>query len=390
MKPTGIEFALIQRCQTRHSFKWCTFGGLLLATFVLLGCDASRFEPSTSSSGDTESDSLRSVVERGPLRVITEVTPAEPQLSDEPRFTITYEFEPGVVVNKPPFGESLGDFDILGFREPPATTHDNRDVEQQVYRLEPTKAGELKIAPIRITFRDGRKDVGDQQNHELTTDEIDVTVTTILGDAAPTLSDLRPPQPPVAVPGTFSSQSLLWWLIPLVLLGFIIWWWKRRPTAEATGPMYSPREIAEAALQDLDRSQLAQTDVKKFYVELTGIVRRYLEQTSGVRAPEQTTEEFLRDVADNRAFEGEHGNRLQQFLVSADLVKFAGHQPSTDDVQDALRRARRFIALEWQPMSLGSSLTAADSSLSGAAVKSPNLNASPQKNGPTGGEGVPK
>ena len=115
--------------------------------------------------------------------------------------------------------------------------------------------------------------------------------------------------------------------------------------------MYSPREIAVAALRELEQSNLASANVKEYYVELTGIVRRYLEQTSGVRAPEQTTEEFLRDIAGHEAFRGEKRERLQRFLVSADLVKFAGHRPSEDDVQEALHRARRFIETTWSPPS---------------------------------------
>ncbi len=106
-------------------------------------------------------------------------------------------------------------------------------------------------------------------------------------------------------------------------------------------------QIAEASLSDLEQSDLAQSDVKQFYVDLTGIVRRYLEQTTGVRAPEETTEEFLREISTHNAYGVEVRQRLQEFLVSADMVKFAGHQPSSDDIATALERARRFIRTSW-------------------------------------------
>jgi hypothetical protein len=41
---------------------------------------------------------------------------------------------------------------------------------------------------------------------------------------------------------------------------------------------------------------------KEFYLRLTGIVRQYIEGTTGIRAPEQTTEEFLRDVRSSNTF----------------------------------------------------------------------------------------
>ena len=128
---------------------------------------------------------------------------------------------------------------------------------------------------------------------------------------------------------------------------FCIWLWRRRKHPEVIQPQRSPREIAEEALSDLEQSDLSQSDVKQFYVDLTGIVRRYLEQTTGVRAPEETTEEFLRDISNHNAFGVEVRRRLQEFLISADLVKFAGHQPLPEDVITALERARRFVRTSW-------------------------------------------
>ncbi len=67
--------------------------------------------------------------------------------------------------------------------------------------------------------------------------------------------------------------------------------------------------------------------VKEFYLRLTGIVRQYVEDTTGIRAPEQTTEEFLRDMRSRAVFPPERSARLAEFLEAADLVKYAGQQP---------------------------------------------------------------
>lgn len=114
----------------------------------------------------------------------------------------------------------------------------------------------------------------------------------------------------------------------------------------------------------LAHDRLAQRDVKRFYVELTGIVRRYIEQTTGVRAPEQTTEEFLREIGRSKRVisQGEESPRegvsrdwlvaptlvsaLKDFLESADLVKFAAHQPQEKDIAGSFERAERFVRLE--------------------------------------------
>ena len=49
------------------------------------------------------------------------------------------------------------------------------------------------------------------------------------------------------------------------------------------------RRVGAEELHQLSHSGLADSDVKRFYVELTAIVRRYIERTTGIRAPEQTT-----------------------------------------------------------------------------------------------------
>ena len=56
----------------------------------------------------------------------------------------------------------------------------------------------------------------------------------------------------------------------------------------------TPKEIAHEAFAVLLSEQLpAAGRIKDFYLRLTGIVRVFIEGTTGLRAPEQTTEEFL-------------------------------------------------------------------------------------------------
>ena len=80
--------------------------------------------------------------------------------------------------------------------------------------------------------------------------------------------------------------------------------------------------------------------MKLFYVELTAIVRRYIERTKGIHAPEQTTQEFLQEISRRKDFPAEQSRRLRSFLEAADLVKFAAHQPREEDVEESFRRAK--------------------------------------------------
>ena len=89
--------------------------------------------------------------------------------------------------------------------------------------------------------------------------------------------------------------------------------------------------------------------VKEFYLRLTGIVRQYVEDTTGIRAPEQTTEEFLRDMRSRTVFPPERSVQLAEFLEAADLIKYAGQQPGEGQIDQAIARAFEFVNLKATP-----------------------------------------
>ena len=106
----------------------------------------------------------------------------------------------------------------------------------------------------------------------------------------------------------------------------------------------------ERALRELDlllgRRWIETGHVKDFYVELTMIVRRYIERQHHVRAPEQTTHEFLLAISADPRFTEAVLNRLKQFLEAADLVKFAAYQPDSHAVDDAVGTARDYLTTD--------------------------------------------
>jgi len=106
----------------------------------------------------------------------------------------------------------------------------------------------------------------------------------------------------------------------------------------------SPIERAMTELERLLKRKLPQKGLfKDFYVELTMVVRRYIERSHNVRAPEQTTEEFLAAAAAHPDFTAENLKYLKTFLESADLVKFAGQQADLSMTEDAISRAREYL-----------------------------------------------
>lgn len=106
----------------------------------------------------------------------------------------------------------------------------------------------------------------------------------------------------------------------------------------------SPIERAMYELENLLRKGLpGRGFFKDFYVELTMVVRRYIERRHSVRAPNLTTEEFLAAAKENPAFTPEAVAELKSFLESADMVKFAGVDATPAMADSATDRARTYL-----------------------------------------------
>lgn len=81
---------------------------------------------------------------------------------------------------------------------------------------------------------------------------------------------------------------------------------------------------------------------KDFYVELTMVVRRYVQRKYGIKAPHLTTGEFLAEIGSSDRFDGNRAD-LARFLESADMVKFAGLQATPEMADEATESARVYL-----------------------------------------------
>jgi hypothetical protein len=174
--------------------------------------------------------------------------------------------------------------------------------------------------------------------------EVLVGVASLLA-AEPDAADIRDIKPPLVPPFDWRPYALVGAALAaaLLVLGGL-YYLVNRPRRQYTSPPPPAHEVALAALARLRQKRLLdEGKLEEFYVQLSSIIRRYLEDRFALRAPEMTTEEFLSVTAQDRRLSAPQRRLLSDFLSQADLVKFARHLPTLADTEGAYDAGRRFV-----------------------------------------------
>ena len=133
-------------------------------------------------------------------------------------------------------------------------------------------------------------------------------------------------------------------LLAVCAAAALVWWAAKKIAQKVREHRMSPIERAMLELDRLLQKGLpGRGRYKDFYIELTMVVRRYIQRRHSVRAPNLTTDEFLRAAAENPAFTREALEGLRQFLESSDMVKFAGVEATPEMADSATDRARDYL-----------------------------------------------
>ncbi|MFN0174140.1 MAG: hypothetical protein ACKVU0_05785 [Saprospiraceae bacterium] len=134
-------------------------------------------------------------------------------------------------------------------------------------------------------------------------------------------------------------------LAALALLGLLLWLANRKSKTriQSRNIKTPPHELALKKLNVLVQKQLIVNGfVKEHYVELTFILREYLEKSFSIPALESTTEETMRHL-EGSALPQDLTQELQHLLEQSDLAKFAKIIPPESFHEEALESSRKII-----------------------------------------------
>ena len=168
--------------------------------------------------------------------------------------------------------------------------------------------------------------------------------------ASETIPDIRGLKDMVEIP---TGNEWIWWLLVavavLVVTGIVVWFIRRhlakRSTELAPPPPPPPHVVAWERLQ---RALDLIHEAEWFCIEVSHIIRVYLEERFSLHAPDRTTEEFLLELQSSRHLAGEHKQLLANFLSECDMVKFARAEPPEQELRSLHEAASRLVG-ETQP-----------------------------------------
>jgi hypothetical protein len=275
------------------------------------------------------------------VAVRAEVDAASKYIGQEFELALTLHYLSDVEVAWPEIGDELGEFkvseSVLG---PSKKLEDGTMLSRKLWLIYVDEPGTFTIPAIEIEYLSAGDTPG-----RISTDPIDVEVLSNLA-ASEQPGELRDIKGPSFIPKRYGRLYSLIGVVVVILgaIGAVIYFVARRQAIPKLLPTVPPEDEAmERLLRIKGRNLVGEGRFKQYFIEVSGVVRHYIERMFGVTAPEMTTEEFLIHTASENVLKTEWRELLEEFLTSSDMVKFARYRPTENECEQVFDTAVRFV-----------------------------------------------
>lgn len=256
------------------------------------------------------------LAQAGSPRPIIDVRPSTTNVAIGERFQVTVEARgPNGLTFE--FPRQISDGSVELIQSNPSTALANVvTYDAQVFAL----GADAKLPPIEIPYRSTDGGAGTARSEPV---PLNVVSTLDPNDQNPAPADYAPPLP-VLVSRAFWIASSAAGLLLVALLVLLIRRirFPKKPADPAVTPAISPEEEALTGLERLDLARGA-LEPKAFYIQLTQILKQYLERRLEAPVLEMTSTETMA-FAKAHAWTSAHAVALRDLVTVADLVKFGG------------------------------------------------------------------
>jgi hypothetical protein len=278
------------------------------------------------------SSHIASASEQSVISVESNVDRATITIGDRILYTLTVRSDSTVKVEPLALGSNLGAFEVKDYKiHDPEKTKDGKIISKSEYVITTFTTGEYVIPPITIDYTDPNG-----EKKQIQSEPLFILVKSV-GATESDKEDIRGLKLPMEITGGYWGYFLILPILALLAaFGFLYYRQRAKAVALPTAPeefKKPPWEVALLELENLKSSELlGKRQIKKYYIILSDIVRKYLERRYQVTALDRTTLEVKAELKRAKVA-GEVIDLAHGFLYSCDLVKFAKYIPSKEEIE---------------------------------------------------------
>ena len=278
------------------------------------------------------------------ISVESQVDRATITIGDRILYTLKITTDPKVKLEPLRLGSNLGSFEVKDYKiYDPVKTKDGRMVNKSEYVITTFTTGEYVIPDLAINYTDpsGEK----KQTHS---EPLFILVKSV-GATESDKEDIRDLKPSIDVKGSYLGYLLL---IPALALlgtgGFLYYRHRAKGLAFPRLPEELQKPAWEVALFELDSLRnsdlLEKRQVKRYFILLSDIIRKYVERRFGIPALDRTTEEIRGEIKKAKLDQKISG-LISELLSFCDLVKFAKYIPPMEEIEKNTNDAYEIVNL---------------------------------------------
>ncbi len=264
------------------------------------------------------------------VEVNAETDRTEATISDTITFTISVLYPPSVTIHMPEPDAEIAGLRIVDFGKEGPGGIDNRMTQSMWYKLRADIAGTYIIPEMVVSC------VGpDKKEKQIKTPRIFLEITADAStQGGKKLKDIIGLKPLQEVPENlkpFILAGVVIVFVSAIAIGIYLYMLKRR---KADIIIQKPAHVlAFEELEILKKENLIEKGrIKEHYFRLSDVFRKYLENRFRIPAVESTTQELFYEIKKLGAMDEKVKSDTLQFLHHSDLVKFAKHLPSMEEI----------------------------------------------------------
>jgi len=268
------------------------------------------------------------------ISLITRLDTNEIIIGDHVKFSLEVIRDKQTQIQWPDLGntimiDSVREIEVLSFKTD-SLNQGTAKKEIRTYTLTVFDSGYYVIPPLMVKYKSNPNDSFSIARSEpllLTVKSVEIDTT----------APIKPIKEPLTMPFHISEilKELLIGAGVLALIAGVILYFSLRKKKPVLIKRFvrkePPHEIALNKLRELEEKKLwQQGEVKRYYSELSEIIREYIEGRYGIPALESTTDEIMERI-DVTGISSKLRDDFRMTLQTSDLVKFAKASPLPDE-----------------------------------------------------------